>query len=87
MAIEFEQPVELSGPGGPVTVRTAKEAFEVLSATDWPVRGIEHEQAIDAALKVVDGHRSAVDARDALVRAAREAGNLADASSIRSRST
>lgn len=79
MAIAFEPPVRLTGPDGPVTIRTAQEAFEMLSGTDWPERGIEHEQAIDAALKVVDGHRSAVDARDALVRAAREAGNLAEA--------
>lgn len=77
MAIEFDRPVHLSGPDGPFPVRTAKEAFDVLSDTNWPTRGIEHGQAVDAALKVIDGHRSAVDARDALVRAAREAGNLA----------
>ncbi|WP_235679157.1 DUF982 domain-containing protein [Aquibium microcysteis] len=59
-------------------MRSAQQAFEVLSRPDWPVRGIEHAQAVDAALKVVDGHRSAVDARDALVRAAREAGTLVE---------
>jgi len=78
MGIEFDRPVRLSGPNGSASVETAQEAFEVLSGTDWPVRGVEHEQAIDAALKVIDGHRSAVDAHDALVRAAREAGILAE---------
>lgn len=79
MAIEFERAVRVAGPSGPVSVRTAQEALDVLSSTEWPVRGIAHEQAIDVALKVVDGHRSAVDARDALLRAAIEAGNLAEA--------
>lgn len=78
MAIEFDKPVHLSGRDGPFPVRTAKEALDVLSDTNWPKRGMEHEQAIDAALKVIDGHRSAIDARDALVRAAREAANLAE---------
>lgn len=73
MAIEFDQPVQLPGPDGPVSISTAKEAFDVLSSTSWPERGIEHQQAIDASLKVIDGHRSAVDARDGLVRAALEA--------------
>ena len=78
MSIEFDRPVQLSGPDGPVSIGTAKEAFDVLSDPNWPDRGIDHQQAIDVALKVIDGHRSAVDARDALVRAAREAGNLAE---------
>lgn len=77
MAIEFDRPVHLSGANGSYPVRNAKEAFDVLSGTNWPRRGTEHAQAIDTALKVIDGHRSAVDARDALVRAAQEAGNLA----------
>ena len=76
MAIEFDTPVAIAGPGGVVSVGTAAAAFDLLSDTSWPVRGLEHDQAIDAALKVMDGHRSAVDARDALVRAAREAGVL-----------
>jgi len=79
MAIGFDRPVEITGPEGTVCVATAKEAFDQLSNTDWPMPGIEHAQAVDAALKVIDGHRSAVDARDAFVRAAREAGNLAQA--------
>ncbi len=79
MAIAFDRPVTVAGPEGVVSVATAKDAFAILSDTHWPRRGIEHEQAIDAALKVMDGHRSAVDARDALVRAAREAGILVEA--------
>lgn len=78
MAIEFDRPVRLSGPDGPAFVSTATEAFAILSDTSWPERGIEHDEAIDAALKVIDGHRSAVDARDALVRAARIAGILVE---------
>ena len=79
MAIGFDTPVRIDGPDGAVDIGTANEAVEVLSGTDWPVRGIEHAQAMDVALKVIDGHRSAVDARDALVRAAREAGVLLEA--------
>ncbi|RST87475.1 DUF982 domain-containing protein [Aquibium carbonis] len=78
MAIEFDQPVRLSLPDGSVSVGNAREAFDVLSNPSWPERGIEHQQAIDAALKVIDGHRSAVDARDGLIRAARQAGTLAE---------
>ena len=76
MAIEFGKPVRIDGPDGPVAIGSAKEALKVLSDTNWSRRRIEHAQAVDAALKVIDGHRSAIDARDALIRAAREAGTL-----------
>lgn len=76
MAIEFASPVTIAGPDGTVRVEDAKQAFDLLSAPAWPDRGREHEEAVETALKVIDGHRSAVDARDALVRAAQKADNL-----------
>jgi hypothetical protein len=79
MAIEFETAVQIDGPDGPVTVTTAKEAFDLLSDPAWPERDLLQQEAVETALKVIDGHRSAVDARDALIRAAESAGNLLEA--------
>lgn len=56
-------------------VVSVQEAYELL-ITDWPeqARGDRHRDATDACLKVLDGHRSAIDAEQALRDAAREAG-------------
>lgn len=47
MAIWFDSPVRIDGPDGAVAVGTAREAFEILSDTNWSPRGIERAQAID----------------------------------------
>ena len=62
---------------GEVRVATAREAVDLLS-TAWPAeRGPLHRDALETCLKVLDGHRSAVDGAAALAAAAREAGLLA----------
>jgi hypothetical protein len=57
-----------------VLVRTVEEAASILASVDWPVRGEAHATAYDAALKVIDGHRSVEDAETSLLLAAEEAG-------------
>jgi hypothetical protein len=52
------------------------EAKTLLFDADWPVRGPRYDDAVDACLKVLDGHRSSENARRAFVDAAREAGLL-----------
>ena len=78
MGKEFEQAVVIDGPGGQVEVATAQQAYDVLSDPAWPDRGPAHEEAVETALKVLDGHRSTVDAYDTFLRAAKEAGNLVE---------
>ncbi len=77
----FQQPVKISlDPAGePTVVRSTRQAAELLT-TQWPTtgRGPRHRDAVDACLKVLDGHRSTVDARNALIEAAQEAGIPAD---------
>lgn len=70
----FEKPVtlELGRVGVYKRIFSAREAAECLM-TVWPLnRGPRHRDAVDTCLKVLDGHRSASDARRALVEAARE---------------
>lgn len=71
----FEDPVALKGG---IAVATTAQARDRLASVDWPVRGSAHERALDACLKVLDGHRSTTDAHMAFVEAAREAGLLDD---------
>lgn len=76
----FQQPVVISldQGGGPIAVRNTRQATDLL-LTQWPARrGPRHRDAVDACLKVLDGHRSTVDARNAFIEAAEEAGILAD---------
>jgi hypothetical protein len=72
----LEPPVDIAGPDGIRSVATVQEAKRLLADTSWPVRGPRHEDAVDSCLKVMDGHRSASDARRAFADAAREAGIL-----------
>jgi len=70
----FEKPVvvELGKVGHYQAVKSTKEAVELLLMA-WPNnRGLRHEDAVEACLKVLDGYRSSVDARDAFVAAAKE---------------
>jgi hypothetical protein len=74
---EFARPLVLDLGGAEVIVHTVDEAKELLMV-GWPqeLRGPRHRDALDACLKVADGHRSAEDAETALIAAAEEAGFL-----------
>jgi hypothetical protein len=53
-------------------IASAREAAECLM-TIWPLqRGPRHRDAVETCLKVLDGHRSASEARRALIEAANE---------------
>lgn len=69
------QPLTLSIDGQSRRVASVQEAYDLL-AMGWPeeARGDRHRDAMDACLKVLDGHRSVVDAEQALRDAAAEAG-------------
>jgi hypothetical protein len=74
----FQEPVMISldQGGKPIAVRNARQATDLL-LTQWPARrGPRHRDAVDTCLKVLDGHRSTVDARNAFIEAAEEAGIL-----------
>ena len=73
----FEEPVVVGGPDGiPIEIHSVVKARDVLVSPNWPERGPRHQDAVDACLKVLDGHRSTVDARMALIDAALEASIL-----------
>ena len=73
----FASGVRVTFDGSVTVVETVQQALLLLSSVDWPgKRGLVHEEAIETALKVLDGHRSAIDARDRFVEAARQAGIL-----------
>lgn len=73
----FDQPVSIRLNGGKHTVATASEAAELLASVDWPgERGPTHRDAYETCLKVLDGHRSAVDGRKRFVEVAGQAGVL-----------
>ncbi|MEO3387208.1 DUF982 domain-containing protein [Mesorhizobium sp. CAU 1741] len=76
----FDAPVTVHSGGATRSIGSVREAYDFLSGTDWPgERGPRHRDAEDACLKVFDGHRSRVDARDGFIEAAREAGILDEA--------
>lgn len=68
-------PVSLSLDGEQKSIATVEEAVTLLS-TGWPQdkRGPRHRDALETCLKVLDGHRSVVDAQAALGAAVEEAG-------------
>lgn len=70
----FGKVVEIEISGRMLSVSSARQAAALLSSTEWPAHGPRHRDALDACLKVLDGHRSTVDAEQSLVEAAREAG-------------
>lgn len=74
----FDIPVTMSlGPLGEyAVVASTSQAVECL-LQKWPERrGPRHRDALDTCYKVLDGHRSVIDARQALVEAAEEASVL-----------
>lgn len=74
----FDTPVRVQfGPGDFREVTSTMAAAELLADIDWPGdRDRKHRDAVDACLKVLDGHRSTVDARNTFIEAARGAGIL-----------
>ncbi|MBE7185816.1 MAG: DUF982 domain-containing protein [Methylobacterium mesophilicum] len=72
----FSKPVTVEIDGESRQVAGAREASELLSSTDWPEAGPMHRDALGTCMKVLDGHRSTVEAEEAFVAAAREAGLL-----------
>lgn len=72
----FEHPVFIALAGEELPVHSTRQAMELLT-TRWPDRrGPRHRDAVEACLKVLDGHRSTVDAHNAFIEAAEEAGML-----------
>lgn len=71
-------PVELAFDGKTHTISTVRQAYDFLT-TLWPedARGDRHGDAAGTCLKVLDGHRSAIEAEEALREAAAEAGMTA----------
>ena len=70
----FERPVvvELGQIGRFLHIRDTQEAVECLM-TVWPLnRGPFHSYAVETCLEVLEGDRSTVEARRALIEAARE---------------
>ena len=76
----FDIPVRvLLEPDNVRSVTSTLEAAENLTNVRWPgERDAKHRDAVETCLKVLDGHRSTVDARNAFVEAARAAGILVE---------
>lgn len=75
----FENPVKvrLTPTGKVVSVESTRQATDLLASVDWPgERDERHGEAVDTCHKVLDGHRSTVDARKSFEKVAREAGIL-----------
>ena len=76
--MKFEHPVTIGINGKETVVSDAAHARDVLIER-WPgERGPRHRDALETCLKVIDGHRSTVDAELRFREAAREAGILAE---------
>lgn len=72
----FSRPVVVSAESADISVETVTQARDILMSS-WPAeRGPRHRDALDACLKVIDGHRSTEDAETAFRDAAVEAGLL-----------
>jgi hypothetical protein len=72
----FSRPIVISADSAEIPVETVTQARDVLMS-GWPAeRGPRHRDALDACLKVIDGHRSTQDAETAFREAAVEAGLL-----------
>lgn len=76
----FNTPVRVQlGSRGVRDVTSTAEAAELLASVDWPgERDRMHEDAVETCLKVLDGHRSTSDARNAFVEVAGRAGILSE---------
>ena len=71
----FDRPVTIDVGGAHIVIEDTVAARDLLASTDWPgARGEAHRRALDACLKVLDGHRSTEDGRQRLVEATLAAG-------------
>ncbi|MFI0843220.1 DUF982 domain-containing protein [Mesorhizobium sp. IMUNJ 23232] len=76
--MKFDHPVTVGIDGKQIVVDDAAHARDVLIER-WPgKRGPRHRDALETSLKVIDGHRSTVEAEIRFREAAREAGILAE---------
>ncbi len=74
----FDHPVAVMVDKHKVIVREVEQARDLLM-NDWPSRrGPRHRDALETCLKVLDGHRSTVDAEIRFREAAQEAGIILD---------
>lgn len=71
----IDPPLRLTFGGGNYQLKSVREAHDLLTA-HWPedARGPRHRDAVGTCLKVLDGHRSTVEAVEAVKQAAKEAG-------------
>ena len=77
----FEKPVrvKLNPKGKVIAVESTRQATDLLISVDWPGERDEwHGEAVDTCHKVLDGHRSTVDASESFARAAKAAGILVE---------
>jgi hypothetical protein len=72
--------VRFAPTGKIVRVESTRQAADLLLSVDWPGERDEwHGEAVDTCHKVLDGHRSTVDASESFARAAKAAGILVEA--------
>ncbi len=77
--MRFRHPVTIHLEGQDICVDGVVRALDILTEA-WPQRrGPRHRDALDTCLKVVDGHRSTIDAETRFREAAEEAGILVSA--------
>lgn len=74
---KFSASVLVNFPGV-TTVRTAKQAAQLLMDVRWPKRNLRHQEATETCLKVLEGQRSTIDAETAFRDAANDAGILTE---------
>lgn len=80
--MKFDHPVKVRIDDGLILVEDAAHARDVLIER-WPgERGPRHRDALETCLKVIEGHRSTVDAEVRFREAALEAGILAESVSV-----
>ena len=71
--------VKLTPNGKVISVESTRQATDLLISVDWPGERDEwHGEAVDTCHKVLDGHRSTVDASESFARAAKAAGILVE---------
>jgi hypothetical protein len=74
----FDHPVMIRLDGRCISIEDVEGARDLLMSS-WPEeRGPRHRDALETCLKVIDGHRSTIDAENRFREAAREAGILGE---------
>jgi hypothetical protein len=69
----FPTPLTIRRSETEVVVRSVRQALDLLTDPNWPVRGPRHRDATEACLKVLEGYRSTEDAQVAFADAVEEA--------------